>query len=216
MKVLRLEVGPLTTNAYLVIDRAARTGFIIDPGGGAERIVSRCRSEELEPRFIVNTHAHADHIAANRELCRAFPEADLCIGSSEAPALRDGAQNLADAFGLSAESPPPDILLEEGQCLEAGDIRLEVLDTPGHTPGSISLLSREEEPPQLFCGDLLFRRGVGRVDLPGGDVDALRDSIRRKVYALPDSTEVWPGHGPKTTVGQEKRHNPFLTASQRP
>lgn len=213
MKIVRLQVGALGTNAYLLRDDDGDEGAIVDPGGDAERIIRRCREDGLEPRYVINTHAHADHVAANRPLKEAFPEAELCIGAHEADRLRDPVGNLGPAFGMAPDSPPPDRLLEEGEVLRFGGTELEVLFTPGHTPGAVSLLAREEQPPCLLCGDLLFRRGVGRHDLPGGDWETLLDSIRNKVLALPPETVVWPGHGEKTTVGEEHRLNPFIPAS---
>ncbi len=205
MKVIPLQVGPLATNAYLVLDRQTGSGAVIDPGAEPECIAGRCRAEGLDPLFIVNTHAHADHIGGNDGLKREFPGATLCIGAGDAARLADEWENLSAAFGLRGGGAEPDRRLREGERLEFGRAALEVVATPGHTPGAISLLARDEKPPQLFCGDLLFRDGVGRTDLPGGDWSALVSSIREKVLVLPEETVIWPGHGGRTTVGRERR-----------
>jgi len=213
VKIVRLQVGALGTNAYLLRDDGGAEGAIVDPGDEAERIIRRCREDGLEPRYLVNTHAHADHVAGNRGLKEAFPDAELCIGVHEADRLQDPVGNLGPAFGMALSSPPADRELQEGDILRFGTTELEVLFTPGHTPGAVSLLARGQDPPCLFCDDLLFRRGVGRHDLPGGDWATLLDSIRSKVLTLPPDTVLWPGHGGKTTVGEERRLNPFITAS---
>ncbi len=213
MKIFRLQVGTLGTNTYLLRDAEGQDGLVVDPGGDAPRIVSRCREERINPLYLVNTHAHADHIAGNRALKEAFPRAELCIGALEADRLRDPVANLGPAFGMAPDSPPADRRLQDGDVLRFGASELEVLLTPGHSPGAISLLARAQDPPLLFCGDLMFRRGVGRIDLPGGDRQTLLDSIRNRVFTLPPETVLWPGHGEETTVEEERRLNPFLPAS---
>jgi glyoxylase-like metal-dependent hydrolase (beta-lactamase superfamily II) len=211
VKVVRLEVGPLACNAYLLVDEAAGAGAVIDPGAEGGRIVRECKANGLTPMFIVNTHAHVDHIGANAAVKEAFPKAQLCVGRRDADRLTDPAGNLAAALAEAAGcGPPADLLLEDGGTLQFGACTLRVLETPGHTPGSVCLLAEREAPPQLFCGDLLFRMGVGRTDLPGGDWTDLVQSIRDKVLSLPDDAVLWPGHGPATSVGRERRGNPFL------
>jgi len=211
VRVIRLEVGDMPTNAYLLKDEREAAGVVVDPGGDADKIARRCAAEGIAPLYIVNTHGHIDHIGANATLSAHYPDALLCIGAADAPRLLDPLANLSAALGMSDGAPKPDLLLQEGDRLEFGASALEVLETPGHTPGGISLLARGGTPAQLFCGDALFRRGMGRTDLPGGDAQALLDSIEEKIFALPDETVVWPGHGEPTTVGEEKRENPFLT-----
>jgi glyoxylase-like metal-dependent hydrolase (beta-lactamase superfamily II) len=211
VKVIRLEVGSFAANAYLLMDFESEAGAVIDPGGEGERIVETCRTEGLAPRFIINTHGHVDHISANAALKAAFPDALLCIGARDAARLQDPVANLAAVFGDPEACPEAELLLEDGQELTFGAVVLKAIETPGHTPGSICLLAGQEDPPQLFCGDLIFRQGVGRTDLPGGDWQALLDSIRSKVLTLPDQTVLWPGHGDMTTLGEERRENPFLS-----
>jgi glyoxylase-like metal-dependent hydrolase (beta-lactamase superfamily II) len=210
MQITQMVVGPLGSNAYLLRDDEAPDGAVVDPGGDGDQIAARCRAEGLEPRLIIDTHGHMDHIQANEQLKAAFPQAQLCIGEGDAPMLTNGVKNLSILMGTSFRSPEADLLLADGQVLEFGGCRLEVLETPGHTPGSICLLAAGESPSQVFCGDLVFAGGVGRVDFPGGNMNDLLSSIRSRILTLPDETVLWPGHGPSTTVGRERRQNPFL------
>lgn len=216
MITIRLQVGPLAANAYLLRDDDSRAGAVIDPGGEGDRIVERCRTEGLQPRLIINTHGHIDHIGANAALKEAFPQAALCIGAADAGRLANAVENLSALFGGSAGGPAADRLLEDGEELRFGSIVLTVLATPGHTPGGVCLLAGSEAPPQLFCGDLVFQGGVGRTDLPGGSWPQLAASIRRKVLTLSDETVLWPGHGEETTVGEERLHNPYLQTDDLP
>ncbi len=197
-------------NAYLLKDGAGDAGAVIDPGGDGRRIIERCAEAGLKPQFIINTHGHFDPVGANAALKAAFPEARLCIGKADASALRKPSRRLLAALPEWKAGPTADVLLEDGAELRFGVSALTVLATPGHTPGSVCLLSSGEAPPQLFCGDLIFHGDVGRTDLPGGSQEQLLASIREKVLTLPDETVLWPGHGEETTVGEERRHNEFL------
>jgi len=215
MKITRLEVGPLATNAYLLKDEASSEGAVIDPGAEGARIARRCEEVGLVPLYIINTHAHPDHIGGNAALKQAFPAAQVCMSRGAAIRLADADTDMAVLLGAGAPSPAPELLLEEGDELPFGQGLLRVLSTPGHMPGSICLLTPRESPQHLFCGDLLFQNSVGRTDFVGGDPQALMASLKEKVMTLPDETIVHPGHGPETTVGQERRNNPYLPASVR-
>lgn len=204
MKTTCLTVGPIACNCYLVMDEASGEGVVIDPGGDAERIIETCRAESLAPRFIINTHGHADHTGANAALKREYPAADLCIGAGDGALLQQGMENLSGLLGIGAASPEPDLLLREGDEVRFGACSLAVIETPGHTPGGICLVAEREQPMVVFCGDLVFRAGVGRTDLPGGDMAALRRSILERIFTLPDDTILLPGHGEDTTVAAEK------------
>jgi len=198
-------VGPLDTNCYLVYCHETLECAVIDPGAEAERIYPLIVEFELKPVVILNTHGHIDHIGANRDIKDKF-NVPLCIHSLDSPLL-EKIQEFELSFFLGAkESPRADRLLRDGDTIELGKSTLRVVHTPGHTPGSISLLG----DGILFSGDTLFFGGVGRTDLPGGSTKDLERSIKEKILTLPPDTIVLPGHGPLTSVGEETESNPFL------
>ncbi|RLC62233.1 MAG: MBL fold metallo-hydrolase [Chloroflexi bacterium] len=200
-------VGITQTNCYIVGCPETLEGVVIDPGGHAERILKALERSGLKIRYVLNTHCHFDHIGANAEIVAATG-APLAIHPAELPLLQ--AQGGAAMFGVTVqESPMPDVELEPGQVLEVGELRLQVFHTPGHSPGGLTFYLEEEGA--AFDGDVLFASGVGRTDLPGGDWDTLVRSIREVLFAMPDETVIYPGHGPQTTVGREKRSNPWVS-----
>ncbi len=206
MLTVTISVGLIQTNCYVVGCEETKAGAIIDPGGHPERILAEVRRHRLAIRYVLNTHAHFDHTDANRAIVAATG-APLALHAADRPLLE--AAGGASLFGLQADpGPPPDLELHDGDELEVGRLRLQVLHTPGHTPGHVCFYEAKEGV--LFGGDLLFHRGVGRTDLPGGSWPQLLDSIRRVLFALPDETVVYAGHGPATTIGEEKRFNPWL------
>jgi hydroxyacylglutathione hydrolase len=211
MRIVRMEVGALATNTYLLKDDESAEGVVIDPGAEGDRIARRCADMGLAPLYIINTHAHADHIGGNSALKDAFPSAQICVSRITAMRLVDSDTQLSIPLGDVRPSPPPNMILKAGAELTFGAGLLRVLAAPGHLPGSICLLAPGETPQHLFCGDLVFRDSVGRTDLPGGDLALLKASIRDSVLSLPDETVLHPGHGPETTVGRERRHNPYVT-----
>jgi glyoxylase-like metal-dependent hydrolase (beta-lactamase superfamily II) len=198
-------VGPLDTNCYLVYCPETLETVVIDPGAEAERIFPLIVELGLKPVFILNTHGHIDHIGANRDVKDKF-NIPLCIHSLDSPLL-EKIQEFELSFFLGAkESPHPDRLLKDKDIVRFGKASLRVIHTPGHTPGSVTFLG----DGILFSGDTLFFGGVGRTDLPGGSTKDLEKSIREKIHTLPPETVVLPGHGPLTTVGEEKESNPFI------
>lgn len=203
MVLKSLCVGPLGTNCYIVGCESAKEAVVIDPGDQADLILKELKASGLTCRMIVNTHGHIDHIGANRPLAEATG-ALIAIGTQDAPSLLDPTLNLTRALGrlaMGKASPGADILLVEGDKVYAGSICLEVLHTPGHTPGSISLLGEGI----VFTGDTIFAQGgIGRTDFPGGSYDELIKSIEGKLLALPDETCVYPGHGSPSTIGRER------------
>jgi len=201
-----LLVGLIQTNCYLVGDEATLEGAVIDPGGDPELILEAIEAEGLTIRYILNTHAHFDHIAANEQL-RAATGAPLALHPADEQLLASGGGG--KWFGFPAiPSPDPDIELADQQELRIGGLHMSVLHTPGHSPGHVAFHLPEEKV--LFSGDALFHNGIGRSDLPGGDYATLMTSIRLRLLSLPDETRVYPGHGPATTIGAERKHNPFL------
>lgn len=204
MIVKGLVVGPLQVNCYLVGCEETKEGIVIDPGGDAPVILSQIHALGLDIAYIVNTHGHIDHVAANRSIKEATG-APIAIHRLDAPWLTNPQGGLALVLGVTP-GPPADILLEEGDEVRFGNISLKVLHTPGHTSGGISLLGEGV----IFTGDALFDMGIGRTDLPGGDFKTLIESIKTKLFTLPEETVVYPGHGPATTIGREKSINPFV------
>ncbi len=201
-------VGPLQCNCTILGDEAAGKAVVIDPGGDLETILARLKKQNLKAVLAVHTHAHFDHIGASRPLKEATGAA-LALHAGDLW-LYENIRKQGEAFGFELdETLPLDRRLADGDEAAAGGVRLEVLHTPGHTPGSVCF-SLPAAAPVLFSGDTLFRRGIGRTDLWGGDTDAILKSIRTRLLALPDETRVIPGHGPATTIGEERRENLFL------
>jgi hydroxyacylglutathione hydrolase len=206
MLITTLSVGPLGTNCYIVGCKETLEGMVVDPGGHAERILAAVKEMGLTLKYVVNTHAHFDHVIANRAVLDATG-ATLVVHPDEVPALKAGGG--ARQFGFAVDpSPEPGLLVREGDTLQVGRLLFQIMHTPGHSPGHIALYEANEGV--LFDGDVLFQQGIGRSDLPGGNHSTLMRSIREKVLTLPDETIVYSGHGPATTVGQEKRYNPWL------
>jgi hydroxyacylglutathione hydrolase len=209
-EIRTLTSMPFDENTYVAWLPGCTDAVVIDPGLEPELIFDFLRDEGLTPAAILNTHGHADHIAGNEAMKTAFPTAPLIIGAGDTPLLASAELNLSAPFGFEIVSPPADRTVAEGDVVEAAGLRFEVFDVPGHSPGHIIYVFRG--PPCLvFGGDVLFRGGVGRTDFPGGDTQLLFDGIRNKLYTLPGDTVVYPGHGPVTTVGHERRTNPFVT-----
>jgi len=208
MLVETLAVGPLQVNCHIVACPVTGEAMVIDPGDESQRIIKVLESHHLKVTAIVNTHGHFDHIGGNRALCGATG-APLMIHASDVELLRRAEQSAA-SYGLkTSSSPEPDRLLEDGDVVEVGTLRFKVLHVPGHSPGGICLHCDGE----VFVGDSLFAGSIGRTDLPGGDYDTLINAIRSKLWRLGDDTVVYSGHGPDTTIGRERRTNPFVGES---
>lgn len=204
MKVEYFVVGPIDVNCYVISDDNG-IGAVIDPGGNAERILAYIKKENLDIRYVLNTHGHGDHIGAD-DAVRDGTGAPLYIHAADADMLTDARKNLSAFMGYQALARPADVLLHGGEEIAVGDIKLKVVCTPGHSAGGVCFVG----DGFVFSGDALFADSIGRTDFPGGSQVELVSSIKRELMVLPDETEVYPGHGPKTTIGWEKVYNPYL------
>ena len=201
-----LTVGPIQTNCYVIGCAETLKGAVIDPGWDAPTILAEAEAAGLTIEYVLNTHAHWDHVSVNAGVIAASG-AQLAIHPSDLPLLRE--RGGADIWGIPVDpSPDPDIELTAGQIISIGLLELRVLSTPGHTPGHVSFF--EAEAGAVFDGDVLFKQGIGRTDLPGGDPKALMHSIREVLMVLPAETVVYSGHGQPTTIGEERWSNPWL------
>jgi len=201
-------VGKLFTNCYIVACPETKEAIIIDPGfesvSEAEKVFKFIEEKALKPKFVVNTHGHPDHICGNGLVKGKF-QTPILIHEKDAFMLGRLGRVIAKFAGFENSSPSADALLKDGDIISFGKINLKVMHTPGHSPGSISLVGKKE----VFTGDTLFAGSIGRTDIPRGSVLDIKESLR-KLACLPDDFKVYPGHGPTTTIGEEKRSNPFL------
>lgn len=202
-----LSVGMLESNCYILGDEETREAVVIDPGGDAPEILAVLRQEKLQLKTIINTHGHFDHVGANKELQEATG-APIAIHAADAPMLSQPSAEALFFTGGRLQPSQASILLQEGDVLDFGRYQLKVLHTPGHTPGGICLVLLQE--PIVYVGDTLFAGSIGRTDFPGGSFEDLINSVRTKIFTLGDHYLVMPGHGPATTVGQERLYNPFF------
>ncbi len=208
MKLQTLVVGPFEVNCYLYWDERSASGVVIDPGGEENTIEKAVAAAGFQPRAILLTHGHGDHIAAVGALKERW-NIPLYVGKGDKELLRTPSELVSSFYGKQVTAPPPDRLLSDEEVVSFGTFSFRVLATPGHTPGGVCYL--DEREGILFCGDTLFWGSIGRTDLPGGSYEQLIASITDKILTLPDSIVCYPGHGPKTTVGAERVNNPFLT-----
>ncbi len=205
MIIKTLAVGPIMANCFILGCEETLEAAVIDPGDEADRILQALAESNLTTKLIINTHGHFDHVGANKRL-NEVTGAPILIHPLDAPLLNQLA-NSAAAWGMTAEnSPAPDRELQDGDEVTFGKVLLKVIHTPGHTPGGISLYTDSE----VFVGDTLFAGSIGRTDFPGGSFETLQASIQQKLFALSDDLKVYPGHNQTTTIGVEKRTNPFV------
>jgi len=207
MQLSRLVVGPLQVNCYIVYDEKTKEAVVIDPGDDGQEILGLVTGKGLKVKYIVNTHAHFDHVGANK-LLKDATGAELLVHEGDS-ALLGATTSQARMFGMTANSSPKaDRYVKHGDVVTVGAVKLTVLHTPGHSAGGISL----KGDGVVFTGDALFAGSIGRTDLMGGDLMTLITSIKTNLMALPDDTVVLSGHGPQSTIGDERRENPFLNA----
>ncbi len=203
MLIKSISVGPLQANCIIVADDVSKKALVIDPGDESDRLIGIINTMGLSVEVIVCTHGHFDHIAAVGDI-KKQTGARVALHRDEL-ALYEGAKDMAAFWGHSIDAPPdPDILLSEGDTLTIGDLNFSVLHTPGHSPGGICLYGGNT----VITGDTLFKGSIGRTDFYGGDMEKMRLSFQ-KLMALPEDTNVLPGHGPDTTIGHEKKFNMF-------
>ena len=209
MKIDHLILGVYETNCYILrSSEATKDCLIVDTGLEVGEPTGFLEQRKLNPVAIIFTHGHADHIIGAPVLRKNYPGIKVYIHKLDAKMLTDAESNLSTHAEKPFVTKPADLLIEEGSVIEQAGIKLEVFHTPGHTPGGICLYSKDEQI--VFSGDALFADSIGRTDLPNGSMTQLVKGIKEKLLTLPDETIVYPGHGPITTIGQEKAHNPFL------
>ena len=209
--IITLPIGIVGSNCIIIYDKTSKKGVVVDPGIiSTDPLLEVINQHEIEIAYVLNTHGHFDHTAGNHLLC---PPHILAIHPEDENLLLTGGG--ASLFGLGSPppSPSPDMALKHDDIIHLGETQIQVIHTPGHTPGSVSLYVKQEQT--IISGDTLFQGGVGRVDLPGGSEDELLKSLEFYL-SLPDSTIVIPGHGPSTTIQEEKQYNPWLLYIMQP
>ena len=207
LQVEPLIVGPLFSNCYIIYDDAEKLGAVIDPGDDAEIILTKVNELDVSIKYILATHGHFDHIGAVAELKTALG-ADFLAHQDDFFFIEDG-KNAALRWGVNIQQPPkPDRFIKDGDKIKIGKFEFKVIHTPGHSPGGVCFLYDR----MLFGGDTLFQGSIGRTDFRKGSFEDLKNSIRKRLYSLPDDTIVYTGHGPITTIGNEKKYNAFVRA----
>lgn len=207
MRITNLPSGALQANTYLAIDEKTNEGFIVDPGGYNKVLTKEVRDNNVNIKYIILTHGHSDHICGVNEHKAEFPDAKIVAYKDEEAMLENPNLNQSPGFGVPY-STKADILVSDGDELKVGDVTLKFIHTPGHTEGGMCIYVKEAKA--LFSGDTLFRQSIGRTDFPGGSYKEIMDSIRKKLFLLPDDTNVFPGHMGMTSIGFEKENNPFV------
>ena len=210
LQVERAVLSDIEENAYVVALRNSNDCVVIDPGEEPRPLIQMIEALRLNPRAILITHAHWDHIGGVNSLRSKWKDLPLYIGKNDSAKLTDPFGNLSQYLGEPHTTVPADYELSDGDTINLAGLTIHISETPGHTSGHLVYRLELQERSYVFCGDLIFAMSVGRVDFPDGNPQALFDSIKTKILTLPDETKLFPGHGPMTTVGEERRSNPFL------
>ena len=205
MKILVMEVGMIGTNCYIAVNEETNAGVVVDPGGDSDKILNVIKKHDIKIESIFITHGHSDHIMGLDEVRKATG-AKVYISKADEPMLKDADRNLSMFIGQNKTFAGADENFTDGQELVVAGIKFKILATPGHTPGGVCILADNV----VFCGDTVFAESIGRTDLPGGSYEDIIKSIKEKILPLADNVQLLPGHGPATTVGWERRRNPFL------
>jgi hydroxyacylglutathione hydrolase len=208
--ILSIVSRPFGENTFVAWREGRHDCLVIDPGLEPALVIEAIEAHQLTPTALLITHGHSDHIGGNAALKRRWPDCPIVIGTVDAEKLTNPNKNLSARFGKPIVSPPADRLVNEGDTIEFAGYSLKVREIPGHSVGHVVFIGRDLEPPLVFGGDVLFAGSVGRTDFPDGDFEQLAAGIRAKLFTLPDETIVLSGHGPATTIGKEKRTNPFV------
>ncbi len=205
MNIIALQVGSLATNCYLAYDETTKDAVVIDPGGDGDYIIKEIAAHQLTVKAVLLTHGHADHIMA-LEKVRSYVNVPVLMHQADAAMLANANKNLSFFVGEAITCDAAEQFVTDAEQVVLGALAFTVHHTPGHTPGGCCY----QFGLDVFCGDTIFSESIGRTDLPGGSYQQLLESIHTKLLRLPDETSLYPGHGPKTTVGWERRMNPFL------
>ncbi len=201
------QTGPLEVNTYILTDEQSKEAVIIDIGGDFERIKKETEEQGYTIKFILNTHGHFDHIIGETEIQKKYPEIPIYINQDESLHYNNINEELKMwRFNINSEVLKPSKFIDENTKLSIGSHEIKIYNTPGHSKGSLSFYI----DGKLFSGDALFKHSIGRTDFIDGDYDTLISSIKTKLFTLPDETKVYPGHGPSSTIGEEKKHNPYV------
>lgn len=208
MKIQYAVLGPFMTNTYIVYNEETMEGLVVDPSFTPEQYIQAIDKMKIQLKSIFLTHAHVDHMAGMNALRKHFPKAELYMSQGDASYLRDTAKNLSYEFPTHVLVDDPEHWVKGGDTIETCGLTFHVIDTPGHTPGGLSFYEKEEKI--VFTGDSLFQGSIGRTDFPGGSMTQLVEGIRKNLFCLPEDTVVLSGHGNPTSIGQEKKSNPFL------
>ncbi|WMM26828.1 MBL fold metallo-hydrolase [Tissierella sp. MB52-C2] len=205
MEIIRVPAGVYAANCYIIYSKTTKDGIIVDPGGDADDLSSYIKRNDLNIKHIILTHGHGDHIGGVIGL-KASLGATVMIHEEDKDMLMDGEKNLSTSMAMGKVEVEPDVLLKDGDIIEIGDLKVEIIHTPGHTKGGICIKIGEN----IITGDTLFAGSIGRTDLFGGDYDSIIKSIKEKLMIYPDEVQVFPGHGTPSTIGRERVSNPFL------